>query len=368
MVDPRTSRRGTVGGADRRHVVHRRRRPARPARHRAAGPATSSPARSTGHCTTGSSPCPTPPGVFPAHGAGSACGKHMSAAVESTIGEQRATNYALRPMSEDDFVAVVTEGQPVAPLYFTFAADANRRARDLLDDTETPPLLDSDGLERCMPRRRGHHRRSRSRSVRLRTSAGFDQRAARWPLRRIRRRHRSPRRADRDRRRTGSRDRGQSPFGPHRFRPRPRCGHRRRTHPGANTPSSARLRHACRSAEFAAWRMSDGTDLQIVDVRNPAEHDVGVIDGAITIPLPTTPRRTRSSRTGPLHHRLLRQRRAVHRSPRRCCGPKASPTSADILGGYDAWHTTEPHHLTDAPEGQRRARQIGGAHTKQSRA
>ena len=56
--------------------------------------------------------------LYPAHGAGSACGKHMSAAVESTIGEQRATNYALRPMSEDDFVAVVTEGQPVAPLLF----------------------------------------------------------------------------------------------------------------------------------------------------------------------------------------------------------------------------------------------------------
>jgi glyoxylase-like metal-dependent hydrolase (beta-lactamase superfamily II) len=46
--------------------------------------------------------------LYPAHGAGSACGKHMSAAVESTIGEQRATNYALRPMTEDDFVAVVT--------------------------------------------------------------------------------------------------------------------------------------------------------------------------------------------------------------------------------------------------------------------
>src|SRR5207248_5883020 len=70
--------------------------------------------------------------LFPAHGAGSACGKHMSAATESTIGEQRETNYALRPMSEDEFVAVVTEGQPVAPLYFPYAADANRRARELL--------------------------------------------------------------------------------------------------------------------------------------------------------------------------------------------------------------------------------------------
>jgi glyoxylase-like metal-dependent hydrolase (beta-lactamase superfamily II) len=76
--------------------------------------------------------------VFPAHGAGSACGKHLSTAASSTIGEQRTSNYALRPMSEDDFVAAVTEGQGVAPLYFAFAADANRRQRELLDDHEPP--------------------------------------------------------------------------------------------------------------------------------------------------------------------------------------------------------------------------------------
>ncbi len=79
--------------------------------------------------------------VFPAHGAGSACGKNLSTAASSTIGEQRATNYALRPMSEERFVSVVTEGQSVAPLYFAFAADANRRDRDLLDDTQPPTAL-----------------------------------------------------------------------------------------------------------------------------------------------------------------------------------------------------------------------------------
>ena len=45
--------------------------------------------------------------VFPGHGAGSACGKQMTDAVESTIGEQRVANYALRPMSEDAFVAAL---------------------------------------------------------------------------------------------------------------------------------------------------------------------------------------------------------------------------------------------------------------------
>jgi glyoxylase-like metal-dependent hydrolase (beta-lactamase superfamily II)/rhodanese-related sulfurtransferase len=84
---------------------------------------------------------PDPTLVYPAHGAGSACGKHLSAAASSTIGEQRATNYALRPMTTDEFVEVVTEGQSATPAYFAFAADANRRERELLDDHEPPDPL-----------------------------------------------------------------------------------------------------------------------------------------------------------------------------------------------------------------------------------
>ena len=72
--------------------------------------------------------------VFPAHGAGSSCGKQLSTETVSTIGEQRQTNYALAPMVIDDFVDVVTEGQNVAPMYFPFAANRNREARPLLDD------------------------------------------------------------------------------------------------------------------------------------------------------------------------------------------------------------------------------------------
>jgi hydroxyacylglutathione hydrolase len=82
--------------------------------------------------------------VYPAHGAGSACGKHLSAAASSTIGEQRETNYALAPMTVDQFVEAVTEGQGVAPLYFAFAADANKRERELLDDHEAPRSLTLD--------------------------------------------------------------------------------------------------------------------------------------------------------------------------------------------------------------------------------
>ncbi|MEO5723672.1 MAG: MBL fold metallo-hydrolase [Ilumatobacteraceae bacterium] len=72
--------------------------------------------------------------VFPAHGAGSACGKNLSTETVSTIGEQRMTNYALAPMSEDEFVNAVTQGQSAAPLYFSFAANRNREIRELLTD------------------------------------------------------------------------------------------------------------------------------------------------------------------------------------------------------------------------------------------
>jgi hydroxyacylglutathione hydrolase len=79
--------------------------------------------------------------VFPAHGAGSACGKNLSTETESTIGEQRRTNYALAPMSEAAFVEAVTQGQSAAPLYFLFAATKNREARDLLaEDVEVATL------------------------------------------------------------------------------------------------------------------------------------------------------------------------------------------------------------------------------------
>lgn len=82
--------------------------------------------------------------VFPAHGAGSACGKNLSTETQSTIGEQRATNYALAPMTEAEFVAVVTEGQPSAPGYFVFDATLNRKQRELLDETEAPAPLTLD--------------------------------------------------------------------------------------------------------------------------------------------------------------------------------------------------------------------------------
>ena len=79
--------------------------------------------------------------VYPAHGAGSACGKNLSTETVSTIGDQKRTNYALAPMSEDEFVQIVTEGQAAAPLYFSFAAMRNRASREQLDEAAAPRLL-----------------------------------------------------------------------------------------------------------------------------------------------------------------------------------------------------------------------------------
>lgn len=87
--------------------------------------------------------------VFPAHGAGSACGKNLSTERQSTIGEQRVTNYACRPMSEDEFVAIVTEGQPSAPDYFVYDAILNRRRHAVFDAAAAPvPLCLDELLER----------------------------------------------------------------------------------------------------------------------------------------------------------------------------------------------------------------------------
>jgi len=72
--------------------------------------------------------------VYPAHGAGSLCGKNLSTDTVSTIGVQREYNYALQPMSREQFVENVTAEQPDMPAYFTYDAVLNSRERPTLDD------------------------------------------------------------------------------------------------------------------------------------------------------------------------------------------------------------------------------------------
>jgi hydroxyacylglutathione hydrolase len=73
--------------------------------------------------------------VYPAHGAGSLCGKQLSSDTVSSLGDQRRMNYALQPMSKEQFIALVTADQPDAPAYFTYDAILNTRERATLDKT-----------------------------------------------------------------------------------------------------------------------------------------------------------------------------------------------------------------------------------------
>ncbi len=72
--------------------------------------------------------------VYPAHGAGSLCGKAISKETVSTLGEQRRSNYALQPMTKETFIQVVTADQPDAPAYFTYDAVLNSKERPTLDE------------------------------------------------------------------------------------------------------------------------------------------------------------------------------------------------------------------------------------------
>ena len=72
--------------------------------------------------------------VYPAHGAGSMCGKALSEETVSTIGEQKKFNYALQPMTREDFKRIVTADQPEAPDYFVHDAILNRKERASLED------------------------------------------------------------------------------------------------------------------------------------------------------------------------------------------------------------------------------------------
>jgi len=85
--------------------------------------------------------------VYPAHGAGSMCGKNLSNETSSTIGAQRSLNYALQPMAKDDFVTMMTADLPEAPAYFSKDAEINRTGAQALNRLPRPAALSP--LEVC---------------------------------------------------------------------------------------------------------------------------------------------------------------------------------------------------------------------------
>lgn len=90
--------------------------------------------------------------VYPAHGAGTLCGKGLSEASSSTIGEEKKTNKALQPMSEEEFVKVLLEDQPFIPKYFGYDVGLNKQG---------PPAY-QPSMERVARLEKNHQPRQRA--------------------------------------------------------------------------------------------------------------------------------------------------------------------------------------------------------------
>ncbi|TAN23475.1 MAG: MBL fold metallo-hydrolase [Acidobacteria bacterium] len=100
-------------------------------------------------------PLPDATLLYPAHGAGSLCGKQLSKETVSTLGEQRRLNYALQPMSREEFLRIVLADQPDAPGYFTYDAVRNTQAHPSLEVSLEQQLRPLDVTEVEQARQRG---------------------------------------------------------------------------------------------------------------------------------------------------------------------------------------------------------------------
>jgi hydroxyacylglutathione hydrolase len=85
--------------------------------------------------------------VYPAHGAGSLCGRNISSETSSTIGQQRQFNYALRPMPKEEFVRMMTTDLPEAPAYFARDVAINRDGAAEMTDLPEPAALEPRSVE-----------------------------------------------------------------------------------------------------------------------------------------------------------------------------------------------------------------------------
>jgi len=90
--------------------------------------------------------------VYPAHGAGSLCGRNISSETSSTIGEQRRFNYALQPMSREEFVRMMTTDLPEAPAYFGRDVAINRAGARELAQLPEPPACPPEAMARLAQR------------------------------------------------------------------------------------------------------------------------------------------------------------------------------------------------------------------------
>jgi glyoxylase-like metal-dependent hydrolase (beta-lactamase superfamily II)/rhodanese-related sulfurtransferase len=271
--------------------------------------------------------------VFPAHGAGSSCGKNLSSETSSTIGEQRRTNYALQIVGVERFVATLTEDQPPRPRYFEFDSVRNREQHPLRDDSP-PPLLDIDDVCRHAAvgtilldgREEAEYARGHLRGA---VNVGLQGRFAESVGIVV-----SP---DRDIILVG--DAAIAQEAKTRLA---RVGFDRvigqlRDLPGIFTRWHDLVETASRfTPEQLVELLYTEPDLQLVDVRNPGETADGVIPGAREIPLPafTDSIESLDYRAPVVTYCASGYRSLVAASLLRASGFHAV---ADLLGGYDAW-------------------------------
>ena len=258
----------------------------------------------------------------------------------STIGDQRETNYALAPMSEDEFVDAVTQGQSVAPLYFAFAANRNRQQRDLLPADTTVPALSFDEVlahqrkgavvvdaRDDMTFATGHLRGS--------INVGLGGRFAEYAGEIMQ---------------PDSRIVLVTPPG-HESEAKVRLARIGFDHViGAlDHPTEALVAHpehvdrlSRLTADILRSRMAELADLVVIDIRNPAEVALGSIPGAHHLPLPAL--LTRLVELDPRAPTVVfcagGYRSAIASSLLRAHG---FTDVSDLLGGYTAWtaHTTD---------------------------
>jgi hydroxyacylglutathione hydrolase len=272
--------------------------------------------------------------LFPGHGAGSACGKNLSTDLSSTIGEQRATNYALRPMTRSEFVEVVTEGQASAPAYFGFDALRNREAHELLHEHDHPTPLTIDaalaragrGAVLVDTRDAGSFATG---TIAGSVNVGLEGRYAQYVGSVVRPDEEIVLLAE-----PGTELEAKVRLS--------RIGYDRtigfvdrlyavlQEHP-EQAQVASRL-----TAEAFDGRLTEVADMQVVDVRNPGEVEGGSIPGAVAIPLPAL--RDRLDELDPTRPTVVY-----------CAGGYRSSIAAsllrhagfvdvsDILGGYQAW-------------------------------
>lgn len=87
--------------------------------------------------------------IYPAHGAGSLCGKNMSDANSSTLGNERMGNWAFKEQTEDEFIAEILKDQPFIPSYFGFNVDLNRKGAENVQSAKfrVPLKLNVENIE-----------------------------------------------------------------------------------------------------------------------------------------------------------------------------------------------------------------------------